>query len=119
MFIYTTPFIDKTAHFLCLQYIHVKTPNRVMYLHNDMLLRHTIWAIEIVPKSDKFYLAVSYNHRRQKEMSMLNIRSMAGFAFGGGLNLKKFRLGFAMSQYTKSNFTYQASLSLDMGELVK
>jgi hypothetical protein len=86
---------------------------------HDMLLRHTIWAIEIVPKSDKFYLAVSYNHRRQKEMSMLNIRSMAGFAFGGGLNLKKFRLGFAMSQYTKSNFTYQASLSLDMGELVK
>lgn len=35
----------------------------------DMLFRHTIWAVDIVPKSEKFYLTVSYNHRRQAEMN--------------------------------------------------
>lgn len=85
----------------------------------DMLLRHTIWAIDIVPKSEKFYLTISYNHRRQAEMSMADVRSLAGFAFGAGVKIYKFRLGFAMSQYTKSNFTYQVSLSTDINSFLK
>ena len=84
----------------------------------DMLFRHTIWAIDIVPKSEKFYLTVSYNHRRQSEMNITNIRSLAGFAFGAGVKIYKFRLGFAMSQYTKSNFTYQVSLSTDINSFL-
>ena len=85
----------------------------------DMLFRHTIWAIDIVPKSEKFYLTVSYNHRRQAEMSLTDVRSLAGFAFGAGVKIYKFRLGFAMSQYTKSNFTYQVSLSTDINSFLK
>jgi hypothetical protein len=85
----------------------------------DMLFRHTIWAIDIVPKSDKFYLTLAYNHRRQAEMTISDVRSLAGFSFGAGLNLYKFRLGFAMSQYTKSNFTYQVSLSTDINSFLK
>ena len=85
----------------------------------DMLLRHTVWAVDIVPKSEKFYLTFSYNHRRQAEMNMTNIRSLAGFAFGAGMKLYKFRLGFSMSQYTKSNFTYQVSLSTDINSFMK
>lgn len=85
----------------------------------DMLFRHTIWAIDIVPKSEKFYLTVSYNHRRQAEMNLTDVRSLAGFAFGAGMKLYKFRLGFALSQYTKSNFTYQVSLSTDINSFLK
>ena len=85
----------------------------------DMLFRHTILAIDIVPKSDKFYLTLAYNHRRQAEMTISDVRSLAGFSFGAGLNLYKFRLGFAMSQYTKSNFTYQVSLSTDINSFLK
>ena len=85
----------------------------------DMLFRHTIWAIDIVPKSDKFYLTVSYNHRRQAEMNLTDVRSLAGFAFGAGIKIYKFRLGFAMSQYTKSNLTYQVSLSTDINSFLK
>jgi hypothetical protein len=85
----------------------------------DMLFRHTIWAIDIVPKSEKFYLTVSYNHRRQTEMNLTGVRSLAGFAFGAGVKIYKFRLGFAMSQYTKSNFTYQVSLSTDINSFLK
>lgn len=85
----------------------------------DMLFRHTIWSVDIVPKSEKFYLTVSYNHRRQAEMNLTNVRSLAGFAFGAGVKIYKFRLGFAMSQYTKSNFTYQVSLSTDINSFLK
>lgn len=85
----------------------------------DMLFRHTIWSVDIVPKSDKFYLTVSYNHRRQAEMTINDVRSMAGFAFGAGVKVYKFRVGFAMSQYTKSNFTYQVSLSTDINSFLK
>ena len=85
----------------------------------DMLFRHTIWAVDILPKSDKFYLTISYNHRRQAEMNITDIRSLAGFALGAGVKIYKFRLGFALSQYTKSNFTYQVSLSTDINSFLK
>ena len=85
----------------------------------DMLFRHTIWAVDIVPRNEKFYLTVSYNHRRQAEMNITNVRSMAGLGLGLGMKIYKFRLGFAMSQYTKSNFTYQVSLSTDINSFLK
>lgn len=85
----------------------------------DMLFRHTIWAIDIVPKSNKFYLTLSYNHRRQAEMTLKDVRSLAGFAFGAGLKIYKFQLGFALSQYSKSNFTYQVSISTDINSFLK
>jgi hypothetical protein len=86
---------------------------------HDMLLRHTVWAVDIVPKNDRFYLTVSYNHRRQAEMNLADVRSLAGLAFGAGLNLQKFRLGFALSQYTKGSFCYQVSLSTDINRFLK
>lgn len=85
----------------------------------DMLFRHTIWAVDILPKSEKFYLTVSYNHRRQTEMNLTGVRSLAGFAFGTGIKVSKFRIGFAMSQHTKGNFTYQASISTDINSFLK
>ena len=85
----------------------------------DMLFRHTIWALDIVPKSEKFYLTVSYNHRRQAEMAIKEVSSMAGLGLGAGLKIKKFRLGLAYSQYSKSNYTLQASLSTDINQFLK
>ena len=85
----------------------------------DMLFRHTIWSVDIVPKSDKFYLTASYNHRRQAEMNLTNVRSLAGLSFGVGMKLYKFRLGFALSQFTKGNLTYQVSLSTDINRFLK
>ena len=85
----------------------------------DMLMRHTIWAIDIVPRSEKFYLTLSYNHRRRQEFNLQDQRSLAGFAIGAGLRIKMLRLGFAMSQMSKHNFTYQVSLALDANSLMK
>lgn len=85
----------------------------------DMLFRHTIWSIEVAPKSDKFYIALSYNHRRRAELQLTDQRSLAGFALGAGVKIKQARLGFAISQLTKSNFSYQVGLTLDINSLMK
>ena len=85
----------------------------------DMLFRHTIFFIDIVPKSERFYLTLSYNHRRRAEMNLKDQASMAGIAVGAGVRIYKFRLGFALSQATKSNFTYQVSFALDINSLLK
>lgn len=82
----------------------------------DMLFRHTIFFVDIVPKSDRFYLTFSYNHRRRAEMQLKDQRSIAGLAFGAGVRIKMVRVGFALSQYTKSNLTYQATLGLDINQ---
>lgn len=84
----------------------------------DMMFRHTIFAIDVIPRSERFYITLSYNHRRRAEMNLLDQRSLAGFAAGAGLRIYKFRLGFAISQLTKSNFTYQVGLSLDINSLL-
>lgn len=85
----------------------------------DMMFRHTIWTIEVVPKSDKFYIALSYNHRRRAELQLTDQRSLAGFSIGAGVKIKQARVAFAMSQLTKSNFSYQLGLTLDINSLMK
>ena len=85
----------------------------------DMMFRHTIWSIEVVPKSERFYIALSYNHRRRAELNLTDQKSLAGFALGAGVRIKQVRVGFAISQLTKSNFSYQAGLTLDINSLLK
>ena len=85
----------------------------------DMMFRHTIWSIEVVPKSERFYIALSYNHRRRAELNLTDQKSLAGFSLGAGVRIKQVRVGFAISQLTKSNFSYQAGLTLDINSLLK
>ncbi|MBO5619607.1 MAG: type IX secretion system protein PorQ [Paludibacteraceae bacterium] len=85
----------------------------------DMLFRHTIFSLEIVPKSERFYIALSYNHRRRAELHLTDQKSLAGFSLGAGVRIKQARIGFAISQLTKSNFSYQAGLTLDINSLMK
>ena len=85
----------------------------------DMMFRHTIWCIEVVPKSEKFYIALSYNHRRRAELQLIDQRSLAGFALGAGVKIKQARVDFSISQLTKSNFSYQVGLTLDINSLMK
>ena len=85
----------------------------------DMMFRHTIFSIEVVPKSEKFYIALSYNHRRRAELNLTDQKSLAGFSLGAGVKIKQARVGFAISQLTKSNFSYQVGLTLDINSLLK
>ena len=85
----------------------------------DMLFRHTIWTADAVDKRERFYIAFSYKHRRRAELNLADQRSLAGFALGLGVRIKQVHLDFAISQMTKSNFSYQVGLTLDINSLLK
>lgn len=84
----------------------------------DMVFRHTIFFLDIVDRSDKYYLTLSYNHRRRMEMVLTDQRSMAGFALGGGIRLKGYHVGFSLTQLNRSNLSYHVSLGLDINDLM-
>jgi len=79
----------------------------------DMLFRHTVFGLDFVPTKN-FYLTVSYNHRRAKELGLSDLKTIAGFSFGGGIKISKFQLGFAASQYQKGIMSYQFSVSTSL-----
>lgn len=86
----------------------------------DMAFRHCIFGLDIVPKSERFYLSLSYNHRRRMEMrDNIDKMSLAGFALGAGIKIKMVQLGFGMSQFARNNFTYQVTLQMDINQMLK
>ncbi len=81
----------------------------------DMLFRHTIFSIEILPTKN-IYIIASYNHRRRMEMAIQGKRSIAGFSFGAGVKLYKFHLGFSVVPYQTGNLAYNLTLSTSLSE---
>ncbi len=81
----------------------------------DMAFRHFVGGLEFLPGKN-FYLAASYDHRRHQELKMIGFKSMAGFAFGGGIKLKMFHVGFSASQMQLGNVNYQFSLSTGLDD---
>ena len=53
------------------------------------------------------------------ELNLADQRSLAGFGLGAGVKIKQARVGFAVSQLTKANFSYQLGLTLDINSLMK
>lgn len=85
----------------------------------DNMFRHVIVSAEIIPKSERFYIALSYNHQRRQEMALQNKRALSGFAIGAGLRIKQFHIGFALSQYQAGSFAYQLNLQSSIGDFLK
>lgn len=52
-------------------------------------------------------------------MNLTDQKSLAGFALGAGVKIKQARIGFAISQMTKSNFSYQLGLTLDINSMLR
>lgn len=76
---------------------------------------HAIVGVEFVPNNN-FYVAVSYNRRRQAELSSDGFKSYSGFSFGAGIKLSKYHVGFGRSQFYTGNYAYQFSLSTALNE---
>ncbi|MBR1631375.1 MAG: type IX secretion system protein PorQ [Paludibacteraceae bacterium] len=84
----------------------------------DMLFRHAIIAIDLVPGKN-FYATVAYNHRRNAELRADGYKSLSGFSFGLGLRLYKFHVGFGMMPYMKGNYAYHFSFTTHINDFKK
>ena len=58
----------------------------------------------------------SYNHRRRAEMHVPDFKSLAGFSFGAGLKIYKFRVDFALTSYQKGATAFQFTLGTGLSE---
>ncbi len=59
----------------------------------DNLARHFIVNGEFLfGKKDNFRMRLGYSHLNRKELTVRNLRSLAGFAFGVGLKINRFRI---------------------------
>ncbi|MEZ4935051.1 MAG: type IX secretion system protein PorQ [Saprospiraceae bacterium] len=61
----------------------------------DNLARHFIFNGEFLfGKKENFRMRLGYSHLNRKELTVRNLRSLAGFAFGVGLKINRFRIDF-------------------------
>ena len=73
----------------------------------------------LIGKKETLMLRVAYNHQRQQELSVVNLRSLAGFSAGVGVNLKAFILDYGFSVYHQAGSSKHLGLRIDLDQLGK
>lgn len=66
----------------------------------DNLFRHFIFNGEFLfGRKENFRMRVGYNHFLRKELTVENFGSMAGFTFGAGIKINRFRIDYGRMVY--------------------
>ncbi len=81
----------------------------------DNLFRHFVFNGEFLfGKLDNFKVRFGYSHLRQRELTVRNLRSLAGFSFGFGLKIKRFRFDYGHSFYHLAGGQNHISVSTNL-----
>ena len=82
----------------------------------DEVFRHLNFGGEIMfGKSENFRLRFGYNHQTRREMSLQNIRSLAGFSFGAGFKVNRFRIDYGLGRQHIAGGMNHLSISTNFG----
>lgn len=83
----------------------------------DNLFRHFIFNGEfLLGKKENLRLRIGYNHLLRKEMSVDGYRSLAGFTFGAGLKINRFRIDYGRTNYHLGGGLHHISISTNLRE---
>jgi hypothetical protein len=86
----------------------------------DNFFRHLIFNGEfLLGKKENFRLRLGYNHYMRKELSVENFRSLAGFSFGAGVKINRFRLDYGRTNYHLAGGINHLSISTNFREFMK
>ena len=81
----------------------------------DNFFRHFIFNGEfLIGKAEQLRIRVGYNHFRKQELRVVNFRSLAGFSFGVGFNIKKIKIDYGVGYYHIAGATNHLSMRLDL-----
>jgi hypothetical protein len=84
----------------------------------DNFFRHFIFNGEfLIGVHEQFRLRLAYNHLRKQEMRLSNFRSLAGFSFGFGFNIRKVKFDYGIGYYHLAGATNHLSLRIDMDKI--
>lgn len=79
------------------------------------LFRHLIFSADFVP-SDKFHIGIGYNYKTRTDMSTYKRSMLSGFSLCGGINVRNFGVGLALSQPHSGATTIMLNISTKLYE---
>jgi hypothetical protein len=86
----------------------------------DNFFRHVIFNGELLlGQAETVRLRFGYNHRIRKELSVSGFRSLAGFSFGFGVKVSRFRLDYGVGHFHLVGATNHVGISLDLDDFFK
>lgn len=86
----------------------------------DNLARHFIFNGEfLLGKKQNFRMRVGYNHLRRGELTVPNTISLAGFSFGLGLKVNRFRIDYGRGIYHLGGGANHVTISTNLSEFRK
>ncbi|MEZ4948957.1 MAG: type IX secretion system protein PorQ [Saprospiraceae bacterium] len=86
----------------------------------DTFFRHFVFNGEFLfGKKENFRIRLGYNHLRHKELTPPNLRSLAGFSFGLGLKINRFRLDYGREIWHLAGGVNQIGISTNINEFKK
>lgn len=84
----------------------------------DNFFRHIVFGGEfLIGKDENFMLRFGYHHQRRKELSVVSLRSLAGFSGGIGFNFKSFILDYGFAVYHQAGSTKHLGLRVPLEKL--
>jgi len=84
----------------------------------DNFFRHFVFNGEfLIGKNEQFRLRLGYNHLRKQELKVSNFRSLAGFSFGFGINIKSIRFDYGLGFYHLAGATNHLSMRMDLSRI--
>jgi hypothetical protein len=81
----------------------------------DNFFRHIIGGVEFLP-TKSFYVSLGYNYQRRMELALKDSPGMAGFSYGFGLNLKRFRISYGRATYHAAGGSNHFSFSINLSQ---
>jgi hypothetical protein len=84
----------------------------------DNAFRHFVLGGEfLIGKKENFMLRLGYNHQRRKELSVVNLRSLAGFSGGVGIDFKSFILDYGFAVYHQAGASKHLGIRVNLSNL--
>jgi len=83
----------------------------------DNFFRHLSFGGEFLfGKKENFRIRAGYNHQRRAELKVAEFRSLAGFSFGAGMKVSKFRIEYGRAIYHLAGGVNHLSISTSINE---
>lgn len=87
-------------------------------IFGDKLLRHVIVGGEFL-LSKNIYAAVSYDHRKRKELTIESRKGGVGFSYGLGIKISKFRFEYGHTNYNLAGGTNLITINANLNDFTK
>ncbi len=84
---------------------------------NNFFSHITLGGEFLIGKKENFMLRFGYDFQRHKELSVVNLRSLAGFSAGVGVNVKSFILDYGFAVYHQGGSSKHIGIRVNLNEL--